>query len=247
MEDEPASISYGSPPIVLAVVEVRFADELSASSLKKASDWLVPRYVNYALEEQVEAQVDFSTRITKFIEIGGHHKFASSDLTQESSISKSNVTWSQRAPYEGWDHFYDRVALELRAISKAILPRPIARLGLRFINRIDIPPSRPDYFPYEDYFNFRIESNENLEPCTHFQWLITKTFPDEGLTAIVQSAILAPEIPGLVSVSLDIDLGAELDVPRRVDDILLKLVQMRHKKNEIFEAAVTAKAKERYA
>lgn len=245
MSDE-SSISYENPPILEAIIEIRFGEPASEANLKKVSDWLKSRYYNVQIEEQVEVKVDFPTRSAEFKLNGNLYRLSSSDLTTECSVSPFNIAWTSRAPYEGWSSFVTRVTSDLDTASKVLFKRQVVRLGLRYINRIDVPISQSRTFEYETFFNFKVDTQGALEPSTHYHWAVRKEYQDEMLSSLVQSAVMSPELIGQRSFSLDIDIASEVDVPQRVDDILSKLGQMRVLKNRLFEAALTPVAKERF-
>jgi uncharacterized protein (TIGR04255 family) len=245
MVDSPSAQLYAFPPIVEAIFELRLGEEVAQSKLKKAQDWIANRYPVRLVENIVETRLDFPTRSATFVDKPPMYKNASSDQTDALTLAGGSIGWTRRAPYEGWDQFYGRISADLLLISKAIGSVPVSRLGLRYVNRIDVRTTGAIAY-YEDYLKYKIDHGPLLEPTESFQWLLVKSFPDRGLKAMVQSAGVEPEIPGTLAFAFDIDVFRDVEVPQKDTDILNLLPAMRTLKNEIFEAGITDRARELY-
>lgn len=245
MAEESLSKPYSFPPIVEVIFELRLAKGASSQRLKKASDWLATSYSSVSAETPVEASLDFATRSATFLDQPPLYKFANDDRTNELTLSEHSCAWVRRAPYEGWEPLFDRLARELSTLLKAIHPVQVGRLGLRYLNRIDVP-LEGGLARYENYLNFWIKHADLLEPTAGFQWSLRREFNDTNLIAIVQSGVVEPELPGTVGFTFDIDVASEVEVPQSAPDILAKLRTMRELKNSIFEAGITDRARKLY-
>lgn len=246
MADETSPKIYASPPIVEALIEVRLAADVNENRLKKAFDWLSGRYQERKAEAQIEAKVEVPLRRATFTDKPAVYTLSSSDQTDACHLRVGSIAWLRRAPYLGWEAFRDRCEAELATVLKAYGDPRIARIGLRYINRIDVKIAEDGLSRYEDYLNFKISHGDLLEPTNGFQWLLVKQFPEVQLQAMVQSASLEPEIPGYGAFLFDIDVSREMDVPQKAENILEQLEAMRVLKNSIFEAGITDLARESY-
>lgn len=237
---------YPNPPVVEAVMEIRFSTTVNNSKLRKAQDRLSKKYNNSKDELQTEVKVDFASRSAKFVDLGHQYRLTSEDQTNLCILTPTSVAWVRRAPYEGWQAFSDRLATEVPVALKTYGDPLVGRIGLRYVNRIDVPASN-GVARHEDYLNFRISHGDLLEPTSGFQWLLVREFTDLGLKATVQSGVVEPEVPGFAAFSFDIDVFCDSNPPKSADEILTKLEIMRDLKNRIFEAGITAKAREAYS
>lgn len=237
---------YARPPIVEAIVEVRFSTEVNEAKCKKASEVLGKRYENSFVESPLDVNIDFGTRKASFIDKPPVYRLTSSDQTDLCSIAVGAISWVRRAPYEGWKAFCGHLSPELAIALKSLGHPAIARIGLRYVNRIDVKPVN-DVAHYEDFLNFKISHGDLLEPTSGFEWKLVKEFKDLGLKAIVQSAVVEPEIPGLAAFKFDIDVYTEEAGVLKSDEILDRLADMRKLKNTIFEAGITDRAREAYS
>jgi uncharacterized protein (TIGR04255 family) len=237
---------YSKPPILEVVIELRFSEPVSAVRVKHAGERMAGRYANQAEQEQIEAVANFDTRTAEFKVVGQMVHHTSSDQTELLSISTANLAWAKRAPYDGWDAFIARVTAELGPVLKALHHPSFARLGLRYVNRIDVPYGDDGLTRYEDYINYKIEAGPFLEPSSGYTWVIRSYRPNENLHVTLQSAVVAPEISGTGAFTFDIDVAAETGIPKDVDALMLRLETMRVLKNQIFEAGITERARELY-
>lgn len=247
--DSTASI-YTSPPIIEATVEIRYPEAVSDAKVKKASDRLKRRYDFTTAEEQLEATLNFTTRSADFVRKGVLLSHRSADQANRVGMTNVSISWTRLAPYEGWEKFISWVGQDLAEVNKAWGVREVSRIGLRYINRIDIPISDDDLFHNEDYISFKLVTGPILDPQNGYQWIIRKEHRDVNLVSVVQSATVEPEIPGTAAFTFDIDVAHDalsgVDVPRKSDDILARLSEIRALKNAIFEAGLTPLAKEKF-
>ena len=238
---------YPRAPITQAVFEIRFSENIPEDRQQHVSGKIRTRYANLTAEEQYEGTLDFQLQSSAFRRVGPLLRHTTSDLTDGLVIGANTVVWHRLAPYMGWKPLIERIAPELKIVLKALSGRSVARLGLRYVNRIDVPPSSDGLVHFEDYLNYKVDSGSILEPCLSYSWAVRGFSAEDQLSALVQSSTIDPEIPGLNAFTFDIDICSETDVPQSSDAILDKLERMRFYKNAIFEAGITDKARELYA
>lgn len=247
MPTEPAGRVYRRPPITEAVIEMRFATAANEARIKKAADWLGPKYGEILPQQNTEVKFDFALETAVFERGAPSYRLSNSDQTNVLTVKDNSATWSRLAPYEGWDSFRTRFAVEAEQIFKAFAEPSISRIGLRFINRIDVPKAEgEDIVRYEDYLNFHINAGPMFDPLDAYQWVVQKRDRETGLSLIVQSAIAEQEIPGTGAFVFDIDVFDDAPRPARLTQILDRLDTMRNLKNTIFEAGITDRARQDY-
>jgi uncharacterized protein (TIGR04255 family) len=67
---------------------------------------------------------------------------------------------------------------------------------------------------------------------------------DLNSIALINETIIDPAVPGVVSVVLDIDIFCTDDIPDTEEDIWTFFELLRERKNNVFEACITDKARE---
>ncbi|HEY6813944.1 MAG TPA: TIGR04255 family protein [Croceibacterium sp.] len=240
---------YPSPPIIDAIIELRLRDTVSEGLLTKAAKAVAKNYAHHVVEQEVDVSVRFDPNGVS-PEIGeprGLHRLSSADETDRAQVSTKIFNWSRLPPYECWEDLENRFVRDLERIERALkkLPR-FERFGVRYRNRIDVPVGDDRVGRYEDYLNVKLDLLPMLDPLNAYQWRIDKDFADRGLSAIVQSGTLRPELPMTTPVLLDIDIAATKDLPIGQDKIVERLRDMRLLKNEIFEASITPLARQSF-
>jgi uncharacterized protein (TIGR04255 family) len=138
------------------------------------------------------------------------------------------------------------VTNELGIIEKHGGLRSVSRLGVRFINRIDVPNAGNGIFRFEDYIAIGVNLPKRLENLSEYQWMVSLPFPERNAAGVVQSFSAPPELPGTRAFMIDIDVFALNGLPSDIGSIMDRLQDMRVLKNEIFELTITDKAREAF-
>lgn len=233
-----ADQSYAVPPIIEAIVQIRFAEAVSQSVLRKAQRRLRKGYDNELSQKVVAGKLDISAREVEWDETP-QVRFTSGDQADICILHPLGLTWQRNAPYPGWDGFFARVERDVRIAYEVTGPRKVERIGVRYVNRFDLPEGAS----HRDYITAGVEAHPSLGAAQTYIWRFENTF-EGGLMAIVQSASVQPELPNTDAYVLDIDIVARTDLPIKLDEILEKVVSMRKLKNEIFEVLITDLARE---
>lgn len=240
VSESPTELKYSAPPIIEALAQIYYEEAISDADLKKVVGRMKRRYANQTSLKVNSAQVDMVNQGAKF-ESTDQFKFSSSDETEILTVDHQSFTWSKLAPYEGWDNIHGRISEESKDINSVIPYRKASRLGLRYINRIDVPMN-DKICRYEDYLTINISIPECWPVVTNYAWRVERTFED-NFVGILQSAVIAPELPNTGAFLLDIDIVLGDNVPHKHTDVLKKFEKMRELKNQIFELSITDTAR----
>lgn len=234
---------YTAPPIVEAALELRFGpidDDLA----KKAFGRCARSYESKSDGSQTAYSVNADTG-ELVQETTNLYRAASLDQTDVLIVSRGNFIVARTAPYPGWESFCARILRDWRAFTKATSYLSLTRVGLRYINRIDIEQYKEGVAAHEEYLNFYPKIPEVFELVGNYQMKVALVLEKGALQANVGSATLPPQIPGNNSFALDIDVYQIDDLPAKVDDLPGLLELMRETKNKIFEAAISNKVREK--
>ncbi|MFC3429952.1 MULTISPECIES: TIGR04255 family protein [Sphingobium] len=242
MNERASDPQYTAPPIIEAVIEFRFANGLPDADLSKIGKRLKRSYANQLDGQNVEFQfnieaqhADFSTKPTI--------RLSSEDQADIAVIQQQTLTWSRLAPYLGWDSFIERVRSDAEEVHKIVGPFRLDRIGVRYINRIDVPLNKDGGAPYGEYLAINIDIPESIQSVKNYAWRFEYQVPDSDLLAILQSAIVSPEVPNTGAFILDVDVVASQNIPLRIDEIFIKLEEMRRAKNRFFEMSIRDEAR----
>jgi uncharacterized protein (TIGR04255 family) len=236
---------YDAPPIIEAVIQIRYTDPVSKTLHGKLLRRLKREYVNEVALQAVGANVNFEKQEAAFV-AEPQSRLSSSDETNVLIVHATTLTWSRLAPYQGWDGLLERVKRDIQIAYEVTGLRRIAQLGVRYINRIDVPINGP-FIRYEDYLTINLSLPCIWDGINNYGWRLERSYPELNSIAIVQSAIIAPEIPNHAAFLLDIDVICKQDIPTKVEDVFLLLGKMRDLKNNIFELSITDTARKSFA
>jgi uncharacterized protein (TIGR04255 family) len=168
--------------------------------------------------------------------------FRSEDGKRIFQATLSGFTFNRLGPYSTWEDFSGE-ARHLWEIYKDICrPTSVTRAAVRFINRLDLPGPVVDL---KDYLRTVPEVSSDL-PQGLRAFFMQLQIPQEDLNCmlVINEAFAPPLSPELVSVILDFDLFREQIWQSDDEEIWRFLEELRHRKNEVFNASITEKTKE---
>jgi uncharacterized protein (TIGR04255 family) len=231
---------YAKPPIVEAVVGVRFENEVDPAALQLVAAGFLRRYPTRQDEQQ--QSVVFGP--------GGLHVGVGPNrirLINDTSIvvlAPNEVSTSRLAPYPGWDVFSQEVVQNLRLLRDAAGFRKLVHFGVRFINRIDIPIINDGGIDLSQYLRIGPTLPSELgfhDLETYF--LTTQISYSDKVRVTIQTGPAPETLIGHSSVLLDIDVTLKTDLPQKIDAIPEIMLDLRRIKNTTFEACISDTAR----
>ena len=239
-------------PIVEAVIEIRAraTKALEETSLRTAIEPKLAGYVFLDSLREFHGEVKFEggkPPIQKVSDAGWKGvRFRSSDEKHIAQFNRDGFVFSRLEPYLTWEELESEGKRLWNIYKDLAQPVEIQRLGLRFINRIKLPPGE---LLFEDYIQPAPSSPHGLElPFHGFMHKDTLGVPGHPYAINVIRTIqqLNGGVDGGVALILDIDVfttqGFDLD-----NTVLQRrLLEMRWLKNKVFFGSITAKALEMF-
>ena len=133
---------YKQPPITEAVIELRFAAPMETGNIQKVSEAL--KYL-YPLQQPITGvgvhlnvpPGGEGATIAQPIETHGY-RLSTEDQAQIVLLWPAQFIFSQLPPYPGWNVFFGRFCRDWALWKRTLSYRRIMRIGVRYINRIDI-------------------------------------------------------------------------------------------------------------
>jgi len=239
---------YARPPIVEAVIERRFANPIDFEVVNELRRRFESDYPAVDQTAEFALAINAAGAVPELRHSPLGYRMVSREGTAIIVVSTQGVAFSRLAPYPGWSEF-SAGAAEIFKVSREVTGYvPIARLGVRYINRLDIPMlsgPTPSAVRMEDYVLVRPEFPDSLTPYTSgftLQCVFEVQVPDCLCTMTV--ATVQSPVPGHNSVVFDIDIGRNINVPQNETGIQELLDLIRIEKNRIFETSLTARMKE---
>jgi uncharacterized protein (TIGR04255 family) len=233
---------YPKPPIVEAVIDLRSKTPLSTASLDKVKKKLENVYP--FVEAQVKFGVMFSVDQIALNHSPSGHKLTSTDALRIAILSPEGVASSKLSPYLGWDDLSEQASNVHSALLAVEKNFSVSRVGIRYINRIDIPAGEVDL---SNWLTVGLAVPSKL----------TQSIDNFGMqfvyhpTSTIQSTVTLYSQPSPLinysSIALDIDVSSDTDFLLKGGELKNLLPQMRECKNLIFENCITDAVRDKFA
>jgi uncharacterized protein (TIGR04255 family) len=163
------------------------------------------------------------------------------DRSRVMQVRRDGFGYSWIGAYESWEPFRDETErwwLWYREIAK---PARSIRLGVRYINRLDIPQTSVEL---KDYIRVGVDLPAYLpQMIGNYFVRVDVPLPDLGCSAAITSLMVQPSNPDTTSVILDIDAHEESVIDfiegKPSTQVADRLEVLRTAKNYVFEACIT--------
>ncbi len=234
--------AYNNSPIVEAVCEFRFDPE-------PEWDLTIPGLVYERLKDDfperrvrgdfpVEIQERFGQEIVKQMErMAPLMQFYSGDESALVQIGQHLLGISHLRPYSTWEQFQKMIRKALEAYQEVANPTTLQRLGLRYINRIDIAETAINL---EDYFNIypNVPNLNDERPMSGWLQRVEIPFVDVNALLTIHVGSIKQQGHDGSSYMLDLDFSTQNELP--VIDRVFEWLDNAHEQIEdMFESSIT--------
>lgn len=239
---------YSAPPITEAVIEIKFSQPLEAGKLSKLNASLNKAYRQGQLVKSLFLDVELNegevlTRASS-ADVQGY-RLEGADPAELLILWPQSIVLSQLAPYPGWDAFIARFKTAWKVMRRVGGYREITRVGVRYINRIDIP-FEDGKAEYEKHLNIYPKLPPSMESLDMYTVQTLSNLPDIGCSLRINSGRMPSPLINHASFVLDIDIAKENNLPMKDDALFALLVAIRGEKNRVFEDCVSDLARDRF-
>jgi uncharacterized protein (TIGR04255 family) len=234
---------YQAPPVVEAVCEFRFAPG-------QPWDWTIPglmydkikgAYPKKKQQNLMELQFQAKAEEAPPQVTGGIAKmqFLNDAETALVQVGPDMLAVNHLRPYPEWTKFKDMLFSNLEVYKQVALPKGVSRIGLRYINRVEIP-SRTFLLP--DYFNaFPLVPNPIPQRFAQFIQRTDIDYPDaQGQLRLILGT--APETNDKVCAFMfDLDFYTNVTGVLKMDEIVPWVDRAHTELEKAFVACFTDK------
>lgn len=169
-------------------------------------------------------------------------RFQSTDKKHIAQFNRDGFVFSRLKPYQSWQQLYDEGIRLWRVYVELAQPAEIHRIGLRYINRIQLPP---DELRFGDYLEAAPVPPKGLDlPFHGFMHQDTLSVPDHPYAINVIRTIQPPNVPSGMGLGLIIDIDVFTIKGFELNEAAMeqRLPEMRWLKNKVFFGSVTPNA-----
>jgi uncharacterized protein (TIGR04255 family) len=233
---------YTRPPITEAVIQIAFSTP-TESDLSKADTQFARFYPHHQDAVARNLQIDMAAPTATVRNEERGHRRTSDDQTQIVILWPSSFVFSQLTPYPGWDEFFGRFDRDWSLWKKVMGYHRVSRVGVRYINRIDIPSTGP-ITEHEKFLNIYPHLPEQFGPLSAYGVQVQLPAPDIESRITINSSSVPSPLLGHSSFIFDQDIAREQAVPQNDEGLYNLLNEIHMKKNAVFEACITDRARE---
>lgn len=239
-------LRYKKAPILEAVLAFDWAPQKPLVELEA-----VLKSANFDGFEEPKKRVQFETDVDIESSAFSHRQrqlgFQTTlrDGSEIVFLEEGKFVFVQPAPYNRWEHFSQRAVALLSPTVSALGIEEFSRVGLRFVNRIDIPNQSPSGINTDQYVTVKFDGPRlDRREIEEFQMRVVKPTEKEGLAYALVLATTASPLPDHSAILLDIDVFTRQPLPSAGRKLIQTLDEMRSEKNDIFEKCLTDRARE---
>ena len=237
--------AYPFPPITEAIIESQFESEASDDERRTVSGKLAEFYPSESVHFIKGVHVDVDAKTVEVKPENSVFRRSANDETELTVFGPKNFLISQLGIYPGWETFFGRFERDWALWRRLMKYRKVNRIGVRFINRIDVPKEGTKA-AHEDYLNVYVHVPDEIETIGAYALQTQVPLASIKSLGIINSASVPSPLPGFASFMLDIDIGRNIDVPQKDADIFAVLNEIRGVKNALFESSIKDAAREKF-
>lgn len=232
---------YKNPPIIEALCEFRF---IPSQEWDLTIPGLIYEKVKklFPMREQqlgIGFKLDKSEKgINYQIEPGPPRiQFFKKNKETLIQLSPNLLSINQLKPYQSWKKFKPMILDSFQKYKEVSNPKDFQRIGLRYINRIDIDSVSIEF---EKYFNLSFRIPEKL-PQDYNDFFIRIQIPYSGGrdSMIISMSSIDPIKPKSLSMILDLDYIMHIPSAINFEKVPAWIEEAHSRVEEVFEACIT--------
>jgi uncharacterized protein (TIGR04255 family) len=238
---------FSKAPIVEALLDIAvgFSSPVEPARLEAFQDAIRDDYPAKQSRVKWEGAIQVAQEVVQQAVKRGPQgfMFTSGDGQRMVQVRQDGFTFNWLKPYDRWESFRDEARQHWGRFRDTFGPEAVTRLGLRYINRLDLP------LPFSDFREY-VTTLPDIAPdlpqgLSALFMRLEIPDPNRGLIAIVTETFQSTINEGKeLPLIFDIDIVRESTFEPSSPAIWETFEQMREYKNEVFFGSVTERAKE---
>lgn len=238
---------YPRAPITEAVIEIRFQEPVPKDLIEKVRVRVLDQghYLLIDPWNMRTVQIDMASVVASVAREATGYRASSLDGADIFLMTTASFSVSRLAPYTEWESFYESAIRDWEIWKRAVGYQRIQRVGVRYINRIDIPSKPGERIQLEDYFTCYPEAPEGtgFPALANYAMQLQLHGGPDGCNLIINGASVPSPLLNHASFVLDLDISKEGDVPQKDEELWGLIGRIRGYKNTAFESCITDPAR----
>ncbi len=248
---------FTKAPIVEAVIEVLVTGKTGLEALKSIDKLANLPATRRAFSERQELWAQ-SMNVTVGPQVSTSARTERSGVLMSAPLDGLTAQFRvdgmaiiKQAPYNRWETFSGAFKKHWRKYVEVLEPSIVRRIGVRYVNRIDLAPSDTSngQIDLNRFFTLRPEMPSPIQTGIR-RFYLEMELPATGyeeLSIVVRQGTAPSPFPEHVAIVLDFDVYCEREHPVEWEAMSKTLQSMRDCKNQIFNAALQDDLKKRYS
>lgn len=239
------SPTYPRAPITEAVIQILVGADAEPRALDRIAHKLKAVYPNSQPLQEFKVAIPNTGGPVNVAQSPQGFRLANNDQTDVVMLSPRGITAARLAPYQDWKYLREKANTAWQEWKAATPSFSIARLGVRYINRIDIPINPGVPLNVEDYLSFvpRVDAITDKPMLGYLMQVVIPTYDPHWTATNTTTALGDTQVPAHASFILDIDVARTVDIPLN-DKLLWPIVDAAQPiKNDIFERCIKDSAR----
>ncbi len=229
---------YDRPPIVEAVIDLKFDGVLPDRELRRLRDRFKSGFPS--IEEKKNIRVEVGAQGVSTNETPAGFKMTAKNAVDVVLINEDSFGTVRLAPYNRWESLIANAKVNFELFTKVVGRKKVVRLGVRFVNRLDIPKAKIVGRPLAEFIKLGITLPEGIARQTGGHSLaVNLVEASTGAKVLLQSGEILPALLDHTSFTLDIDASWDSDISNRIDEMWDSVELLRSAKNACFESCIT--------
>ncbi len=239
---------YSKAPITEAIIDLKvtFPEDFSADTFAGIYDHIHDRFPTMEPMYTGIGSFVFQPGSSITVNTDQQHNgflFKSEDSLKLFQATLNGFTFNRLAPYQSWEEFSGDAKYLWRIYKDICKPTQVIRAAIRYINQLVIPIE--GLVDLQDYLQIVPEVTSNLPQKTLSSFFMQLQIPQDDLNCmLIINETLAPATNSeTINIILDFDLFRQQNWQNDDENIWRFLEQLRHRKNQVFEASITDKTR----
>ncbi len=236
---------YNNPPLLEAVCEFRFQESnpWNPAFAEYIHNKVKSEFPIFRPRSDIEIRVDNQGITRQSSE--PKSLFIREDERALIQVARNLLTINHLKPYPSWIRFRQMIENAYKIYLDIVQPEGLARIGLRYINRIEIPFERQDHLKIDDYLNVFPKTPEGI-PDTFASWgqRIEIPFTHSHGLLVLQTANIRESDPQNTAIFIvDLDFVTVPETNINLENALDWIDKAHDTIEKTFESCITEKTR----
>lgn len=237
---------YANPPIIEVVCELRLLPD-------SKWDLTIPGLVYEKIQDEFPNKEQRLIQEIELLDTQGNMQqqlrtneraiFLANDRKTFVQIGTRLLAVNHLKPYTSWSEFKPKIENALESLNEVVTINGLQRIGLRYINKIELPDQQ---IHLDEFFDFRPNLGEILSKKTMKSFVVGCLIPfsDERDLCKLQLTDIIPDNKQNYAFLLDIDYFLNQPLNISISEIFEWIEKAHQNIEETFEACITDRLRE---